>query len=168
VLRKDKYESSKQGTVVLKVGGSTERLAAGFQIGFHAIGDRGVQMALDAFADAMENARGGISLSSDLRLRVEHAQVTSFAQIERFAKFHVIASMQPNHLLTDMNWAEARLGTERAASSYAWRSFLEAGVPLAFGTDYPVEPLTPFRGLYMPRSHAGTKRARKITSRKKD
>ena len=137
-----------------------ERLAAGFQIGFHAIGDRGVQMALDAFADAMENARGGISPSSDLRLRVEHAQVTSFAQIERFAKFNVIASMQPNHLLTDMNWAEARLGTERAASSYAWRSFLEAGVPLAFGTDYPVEPLTPFRGLYAAvtrRNEEGTK-----------
>ena len=137
-----------------------ERLAAGFQIGFHAIGDRGVQMALDAFADAMENARGGISPSSDLRLRVEHAQVTSFSQIERFAKLHVIASMQPNHLLTDMNWAEARLGTERAASSYAWRSFLEAAVPLAFGTDYPVEPLTPFRGPYAAvtrRNEEGTK-----------
>ncbi len=56
--------------------------------------------------------------------------------------------MQPNHLLTDMNWAEQRLGPERAKYSYAWKSFLDAGVVLAFGTDYPVEPITPFRGVY--------------------
>jgi len=56
--------------------------------------------------------------------------------------------MQPNHLLTDMNWAEARLGPARAATSYAWADFLNRGVVLAFGTDYPVEPVTPFRGLY--------------------
>jgi predicted amidohydrolase YtcJ len=62
-------------------------------------------------------------------------------QIDRFAKLGVIASMQPNHLLTDMNWSIKRLGAERAVSSYAWRSFLAAGVPLAFGTDYPVEPI---------------------------
>jgi predicted amidohydrolase YtcJ len=68
--------------------------------------------------------------------------------------------MQPNHLLTDMNWAEARLGAQRMASSYAWHSLLDAGVPLAFGTDYPVEPLTPFRGLYAAvtrKNEAGTK-----------
>jgi predicted amidohydrolase YtcJ len=67
--------------------------------------------------------------------------------------------MQPNHLLTDMNWAMKRLGAERAVSSYAWRSFLYAGVPLAFGTDYPVEPITPFRGLYAAvtrKNEAGT------------
>jgi predicted amidohydrolase YtcJ len=56
--------------------------------------------------------------------------------------------MQPNHLLTDMNWAEARLGPKRAQHSYAWADFLKKGVTLAFGTDYPVEPVTPFRGLY--------------------
>ncbi len=56
--------------------------------------------------------------------------------------------MQPNHLLTDMAWAEQRLGHDRARYSYAWKSFLDHGVPLAFGTDYPVEPITPFRGLY--------------------
>jgi predicted amidohydrolase YtcJ len=139
-----------------------ERLAAGFQIGFHAIGDRGVEMALVAFDDATayvqeRNPRGG---ETDGRLRVEHAQVTTREQIDRFAKHGVIASMQPNHLLTDMNWATERLGTERAASSYAWRSFLNAGVHLAFGTDYPVEPLTPFRGLYAAvtrKNEAGTK-----------
>ena len=68
--------------------------------------------------------------------------------------------MQPNHLLTDMNWAEERLGAKRAAYSYAWKAFLDAGVPLAFGTDYPVEPITPFRGLYAAvtrMNEAGTK-----------
>ncbi len=68
--------------------------------------------------------------------------------------------MQPNHLLTDMNWAEERLGPGRAAYSYAWKAFLDAGVPLAFGTDYPVEPITPFRGLYAAvtrKNEAGTK-----------
>ena len=68
--------------------------------------------------------------------------------------------MQPSHLLTDMNWAEDRLGPKRAAYSYAWKAFLDAGVPLAFGTDYPVEPITPFRGLYAAvtrMNEAGTK-----------
>jgi predicted amidohydrolase YtcJ len=68
--------------------------------------------------------------------------------------------MQPNHLLTDMNWAEDRLGPQRAAYSYAWKFFLDAGVPLAFGTDYPVEPITPFRGLYAAvtrKNEAGSK-----------
>jgi predicted amidohydrolase YtcJ len=127
-----------------------ERLAAGFQIGFHAIGDRGVEMALAAFEDATEYARDRNSEGEreDRRLRVEHAQVTTREQIDRFAKLGVIASMQPNHLLTDMNWAMNRLGPERAATSYAWRSLLDAGAHLAFGTDYPVEPLIPFRGLY--------------------
>lgn len=138
-----------------------ERLAAGFQIGFHAIGDRGVEMALSAFEDAKAHAKEQDTGSqAGSRLRVEHAQVTTWGQIDRFAKLGVIASMQPNHLLTDMNWAMSRLGPERAATSYAWRSFLNAGVPLAFGTDYPVEPLTPFRGLYAAvtrKNEAGTK-----------
>jgi len=82
------------------------------------------------------------------RNRIEHAQVVDPAEIPRFKQLGVIASMQPNHLLTDMNWAEDRLGPQRAAYSYAWKAFLSAGVPLAFGTDYPVEPITPFRGLF--------------------
>jgi predicted amidohydrolase YtcJ len=116
-----------------------ERVDAGFQIGFHAIGDKGVQMALDAFAAAT---------GPDLRLRIEHAQVTNPLQVAKFKELKVIASMQPNHLLTDMNWAATRLGPKRAAHSYAWAEFLKKGVTLAFGTDYPVEPVTPFRGLY--------------------
>ena len=129
-----------------------ERIDAGFQMGFHAIGDKGVQMALNAFAAAEKEARekkvkapnGG----DNFRLRIEHAQVTTPLQVAKFKELKVIASMQPNHLLTDMNWAQARLGEKRAAHSYAWAEFLNKGVTLAFGTDYPVEPVTPFRGLY--------------------
>ena len=129
-----------------------ERVLAGFQIGFHAIGDKGVQMALDAFAEAEKAAKEGkikaANGGDDYRLRVEHAQVTTPAQIAQFKQLKVIASMQPNHLLTDMRWAQDRLGPKRAATSYAWLAFLNKGVGLAFGTDYPVEPVTPFRGLY--------------------
>ena len=129
-----------------------ERVLAGFQIGFHAIGDKGVQMALDAFAGAETAARGAHVRAPDggneFRLRIEHAQVTTPAQIAQFKALKVIASMQPSHVLTDMRWAQDRLGPKRAATSYAWLAFLNKGVTLAFGTDYPVEPVTPFRGLY--------------------
>jgi len=149
-----------------------ERTDAGFQIGFHAIGDKGVQMALDAFASTGRVGTGGVGTgrvgtggvgmgvspvqaerssaasSADSRFRIEHAQMTTPAQIAKFKQLKVIASMQPNHLLTDMNWAMDRLGPKRAATSYAWAEFLKKGVTLAFGTDYPVEPVTPFRGLY--------------------
>jgi predicted amidohydrolase YtcJ len=145
------YEAAKLNAM------TTERVLAGYQIGFHAIGDKAVQLALDAFAEAEKAAKeakvkaadGGNSGNSNAyRLRVEHAQVTTPQQILRFKELKVIASMQPNHLLTDMNWAESRLGPKRAEHSYAWAEFLRHGVVLAFGTDYPVEPVTPFRGLY--------------------
>ncbi|MGC1462352.1 MAG: amidohydrolase family protein [Terracidiphilus sp.] len=128
------------------------RARSGFQLGFHAIGDEAVSMALDAFSQP--------GVSKTARNRIEHAQVVDPADIPRFAKLGVIASMQPSHLLTDMSWAEARLGPKRAAYSYAWKAFLDADVPLAFGTDYPVEPITPFRGLYSAvtrMNEAGTK-----------
>jgi len=135
---------------------AAERVAAGFQLGFHAIGDAAVRTALDAF----EYAEQKTGKHDDLRLRIEHSQVVAPSDFARYKKLGVIASMQPNHLLTDMNWAEKRLGHERALHSYAWREFLENGVPLAFGTDYPVEPITPFRGLYAAvtrKNEAGTK-----------
>jgi len=131
---------------------AVERSAAGFQLGFHAIGDKAAAMALESFAQP------GVSKTE--RNRIEHAQVVDPADIPRFKQLGVIASMQPNHLLTDMNWAEDRLGQQRASYSYAWKAFLDAGVPLAFGTDYPVEPITPFRGLYAAvtrMNEAGTK-----------
>jgi predicted amidohydrolase YtcJ len=142
------YEAAKLNAM------TRERVLAGYQIGFHAIGDKGVQMALDAYAEAEKSAKDGKVKaadggdSSDYRLRIEHAQVTTRQQILHFKELKVIASMQPNHLLTDMNWAESRLGAKRAEDSYAWAEFLRHGVVLAFGTDYPVEPVTPFRGLY--------------------
>ena len=131
---------------------AVERAKEGFQLGFHAIGDKAAAMALDAYAQP--------GISKTARNRIEHAQVVDPVDIPRFARLGVIASMQPNHLLTDMNWAEARLGPKRAAYSYAWKAFLDAGVPLAFGTDYPVEPVTPFRGLFAAvtrMNEAGTK-----------
>jgi len=128
-----------------------DRVAAGFQIGFHAIGDKAVQMGLEAFAEAEKAARTTKAYdgTENYRLRIEHAQVTNPAQVARFRELKVIASMQPSHLLTDMHWAPARLGPARAAHSYAWAEFLNHGVTLAFGTDYPVEPVAPFRGLYV-------------------
>lgn len=129
-----------------------ERALAGFQLGFHAIGDKGVQMALDAFDEAEKAAHtAGVKApdgTANYRFRVEHAQVTNPTQVARFRELKVIASMQPSHLLTDMRWAEARLGAARAAHSYAWAEFANHGVTLAFGTDYPVESVNPFRGLY--------------------
>jgi predicted amidohydrolase YtcJ len=141
---------------------TAERAAAGFQFGFHAIGDRGVEQALEAFSEAMRQERqkaGERTEEAKFRYRIEHAQVTTPAEIKRMGEMGVIGSMQPNHLLTDMNWAEERIGKERAKSSYAWRQMLDNGVRLAFGTDYPVEPITPFRGLYAAvtrKNEAGT------------
>jgi predicted amidohydrolase YtcJ len=131
---------------------AVERADAGFQLGFHAIGDRAVSMALDTIAQP--------GISTTARNRIEHAQVVDPADIPRFRGLGVIASMQPCHLLTDINWAEARLGPQRARYSYAWKQFLDAGVRVAFGTDYPVEPISPYRGLYAAvtrMNEAGTK-----------
>ena len=141
-----RYEAAKLNEM------AKERVLAGFQLGFHAIGDKGIQMALDAFAESEKAARDAkvkaANGGDDFRLRIEHAQVTTPAQIARFKELKVIASVQPSHLLTDMRWAQDRLGPKRAATSYAWAALLSKGVTLAFGTDYPVEPVTPFRGLY--------------------
>lgn len=134
---------------------TAQRAEAGFQIGFHAIGDRAARMALEAFAAGEEHSK-----KRDFRFRIEHDQVIAPEDFKKFKKFGVIASMQPNHLLTDMNWAEGHLGPQRAKHSYAWKEFLDDGIPLAFGTDYPVEPITPFRGLYAAvtrKNEAGTK-----------
>jgi predicted amidohydrolase YtcJ len=140
------YEQSKLNEM------AKERVEAGFQLGFHAIGDKAVEMALDAFAEAEKAAHASGAKAPDgsenFRLRVEHAQVTNPGEVERFRELNVIASMQPSHLLTDMHWALSRIGPQRAAHSYAWAEFENHGVPLAFGTDYPVEPVAPFRGIY--------------------
>ena len=120
-----------------------ERDRAGFQLNFHAIGDRANRISLDAFA-AVRAANG----PRDRRDRIEHAQVVAPEDFARFAELGVIASMQPSHETTDMRWAEQRLGRERAKGAYAWATMLKHGVHLAFGTDYPVETINPMRGLH--------------------
>ena len=127
-----------------------ERLDAGFQLGFHAIGDRAVEMALDAFAEAEKAAAANVSAprGADHRLRIEHVQVTNPSQVARFRELKVIASMQPSHLLTDMHWVNARLGPVRAQHAYTWADFTNHGVTLAFGSDDPFGPLSPLLGLY--------------------
>lgn len=146
---------------------ASERAAAGFQLGLHAIGDEANTMALNAFSAAEQVAETSnasrtprtvesLTTSSSKptpvlpasRMRIEHAQVLLPSDFDRFTKLGVIASMQPAHLLTDMNWASSRLGAQRSKYAYAWRSMLDHHVVLAFGTDYPVEPVSPFRGLY--------------------
>ena len=116
---------------------------AGFQLNFHAIGDRANRIALDVF-EAVLKANG----PRDRRDRIEHAQVVAPMDFVRFAQLKVIASMQPSHQTTDMRWAEDRIGAERIKGAYAWNTMLKDGVRLAFGTDYPVEVISPFRGLY--------------------
>ncbi|HVN45683.1 MAG TPA: amidohydrolase [Steroidobacteraceae bacterium] len=117
--------------------------AAGLQLRVHAIGDRGISMILDMFA-AIEQAHG----YHDQRMTIEHAQHVTAKDFTRFAALHVIASMQPYHAIDDGRWVEARIGRERARTSYAWRAFLDHGVTLAFGTDWDVAPLNPLLGLY--------------------
>lgn len=114
-----------------------------FQVGTHAIGDRGVNWVLNA----VERARQKHG-NKDLRFRIEHAQVIRPEDFPRFKELGVIASMQPTHCTTDMRFCEIRVGKERSRYAYAWRTLLDNGAVLAFGSDWPVEPLDPRRGLY--------------------
>ena len=117
--------------------------ACGLQVNTHAIGDLGNRVALDAYeaaAEVMGNSTG--------RHRIEHAQIVHPDDILRFRELDVIAAMQPTHATSDMYWAEDRVGSERLEGAYAWRSFLDEGVPLAFGSDFPVESVNPLLGFY--------------------
>ena len=116
---------------------------AGVQLAVHAIGDAANGWLLDAFAEVAE--RNG---PRDRRLRIEHAQHLTPADIERIAAQGVIASMQPYHAIDDGRWAERRIGPDRARGTYAFRSLLDAGARLAFGSDWTVAPLAPLEGIY--------------------
>jgi predicted amidohydrolase YtcJ len=118
---------------------ATRARAAGFQVNAHAIGDRGVRNVIDAYAKA------GVSAKD--RFRIEHLQVIAPDDVPRLVRNGIIASMQPTHATSDMYWAEARLGPERAKGAYAWRTVLNAGGRLALGSDFPVEDVNPFFGL---------------------
>jgi predicted amidohydrolase YtcJ len=117
--------------------------AAGFQLIIHAIGDRANAMVLDIF-ERLAAARG----ARDRRPRIEHAQVVREQDKQRFKPLGVIASIQPSHCIDDMRWAEARIGKARSAIAYDFKSFVDAGARIAFGTDWFVEPLNPMLGLY--------------------
>ncbi|HEV2425055.1 MAG TPA: amidohydrolase [Terriglobia bacterium] len=116
--------------------------AAGIQTAVHAIGDRAISEMLDIYA-----SEGGAHPQT-YRFRIEHAQHMRPGDFKRFGQLGIIASMQPYHAIDDGRWAEKRIGHERARYSYAWRSMLDAGAPLAFGTDWPVAPLNPLLGIY--------------------
>jgi predicted amidohydrolase YtcJ len=114
--------------------------AAGFQVNTHAIGDRGVRNVLDAYEGA------GVTPAS--RWRIEHYQVVAPPDFARTARDGIIASMQPTHATSDMPWAEARLGPDRILGAYAWRTVLNDGIRLPLGSDFPVEDVNPFFGIY--------------------
>jgi predicted amidohydrolase YtcJ len=117
---------------------ATAALRRGFQVGVHAIGDRGNRIVLDAYEGALKAVP-----TADHRFRIEHAQVISLQDIPRFAKLGVIPSMQASHQTSDMRWAEARVGPERIKGAYAWRSLLNTGVIIPDGSDFPVEEVNP-------------------------
>lgn len=115
----------------------------GVQVATHAIGDRGNRLVLDLYEKLLGERANG-----DHRWRIEHAQVVAVEDIPRFAALGVLASMQPTHATSDMPWAGDRLGPQRLAGAYAWRRFLDAGVRMPFGSDFPVESVDPRLGLY--------------------
>jgi predicted amidohydrolase YtcJ len=116
--------------------------AAGLQVEVHAIGDRANAEILDVF-ERVAKKNG----AKDRRFRVEHAQHLRAQDVPRFAKQGVIASMQPYHAVDDGRWAQMRIGLERCRTTYAFRSLLDAGAHLAFGSDWDVAPLSPITGI---------------------
>jgi predicted amidohydrolase YtcJ len=117
--------------------------AADLQIAIHAIGDRANNTILN-FYEQLARDNG----ARDRRVRIEHAQHLLPSDIPRFANLHVIASVQPYHCIDDGRWAEKRVGAKRAATTYAFRSLLNAGAAVAFGSDWPVAPISPLMGIY--------------------
>lgn len=123
--------------------------ATGLQVCIHAIGDAAISTVLDLYGDVAK--AGG---PRDRRWRIEHAQHMAAKDFERFAALQVIASVQPYHAIDDGRWAEARIGHDRASRTYAFRTFRDHGVRLAFGTDWPVAPLNPMLTLYAATTRA--------------
>jgi predicted amidohydrolase YtcJ len=117
--------------------------AAALHVIVHAIGDRAVRVQLDIF-EQVEREHG----TRDRRFRIEHAQHVAAADLRRFAQLHVIASMQPYHAIDDGRWADRVIGPQRATEAYPFRSLLDAGARLAFGSDWFVAPATPLEGIY--------------------
>lgn len=116
---------------------------AGLHLAVHAIGDRANDWLLDTFGK-IESTNG----ERDRRFRIEHAQHLTASAIARFKPQNVIASMQPYHAIDDGRWAEKRIGAQRLAGTYAFRSLIDAGARLSFGSDWPVAPIDPLIGIY--------------------
>lgn len=113
----------------------------GMQVNIHAIGDRGNQVTLNVLESIQLNDNAG-------RHRIEHSQVIAPTDFQRFKDLELIASVQPTHATSDMYWAEDRVGSERIKGAYAWQTFNDLGIPLALGSDFPVERPSPLRGFY--------------------
>jgi len=118
-------------------------MSHGYQTNIHAIGDAANRQVLNAF----ENAKDSLG-DQGLRNRIEHAQIVALSDIPRFKKLNIIASMQPTHATSDMNMAVNRIGPERIKGGYAWQTFLKQGTVVASGSDFPVEHVNPFYGIY--------------------
>jgi len=129
-----------EGAMLERVRGADR---AGLQVLIHAIGDRANDIILSIY-EQVENENG----AKDRRFRIEHAQHLRQQDIPRFARDQVIASMQPYHAIDDGRWAEKRIGRDRAKTTYAFRSLLDSGATLAFGTDWTVAPLDPMLTIY--------------------
>lgn len=112
----------------------------GYQVNTHAIGDRGNRVLLESYEL--------VGITPDMRPRDEHTQIVALEDIERFQNLGIIASMQPTHATSDLNMAEDRLGPHRIKGGYAWRTLKDAGIPLAFGSDFPVEKSDPLEGFF--------------------
>jgi hypothetical protein len=125
-----------------------QALRAGIQVQTHAIGDRANRFVLNLYEEAYQRVPLGERKIEQPRWRIEHAQILSAEDVPRFAKLSVVASMQPSHAITDFYFANSRLGEQRLAGAYAWRSLLDAGARVAGGSDAPVEKGDPVVEFY--------------------
>ncbi|HEX2963400.1 MAG TPA: amidohydrolase [Ignavibacteriales bacterium] len=116
---------------------------AGLQLSIHAIGDKANSLILDIFEEVVK-----ANPKWDRRFRIEHAQHVRPEDVKRFKEMNVIASVQPYHLIDDGCWAEKRIGKERLRNTYPFRSFIDNGVKVCFGSDWSVAPLDPIMGIY--------------------
>jgi len=118
-------------------------LRDGWQVNVHAIGDRANGIVLDAFEASLK----GVNVTAS-RPRLEHAQLMTKADMERLGRLGVIASVQPTHAISDMWYAQDRLGPERVKGLYAFRSLIDSGARITLGSDFPVETMNPLSGFY--------------------
>jgi predicted amidohydrolase YtcJ len=138
-------DSGNTGLVILQKDDilrvAKQAVEKGFQVATHAIGDHANRITLQAYGKVL----GG---ENDKRFRIEHAQIVHPDDFPLFKKYSVIASIQATHATSDMRWAEDRIGNQRAMGAYAWRTFLDTGVRIANGSDFPVEHANPMFGFY--------------------